>query len=103
MDIIEILRALFGLGIVLGLIVLCGALLRRTQFTGFRLGVKGDTRLGIVERIVLDARRQVVLLREGEREHLILLGANGETLIESREARHSIPAEVRLLEPGSSR
>jgi flagellar protein FliO/FliZ len=100
MDIVEILRAVFGLGIVLGLIVLCGVVLKRTQFTGFKLGVRGDQRLSVSARIMLDPRRQIVILRDGEREHLVLLGASGETLIESRDARPSAVPELRVLEPG---
>lgn len=40
-------------------------------------------RLKVVEILPLDARRRLVLLRRDGREHLVILGANGETVIES--------------------
>ncbi len=40
-------------------------------------------RLRIVEILPLDARRRLVLIRRDDREHLVILGANSETLIES--------------------
>ena len=40
-------------------------------------------RLKILEVLPLDSRRRLVLLRRDNREHLVILGATGETLIES--------------------
>lgn len=40
-------------------------------------------RLKILEVLPLDSRRRLVLLKRDDREHLVILGANGETLIES--------------------
>ena len=98
MDLIEILRALFGLAFVLGLIALCAFVARRSPY--FALGTKTRGRLGITERLVLDPRRQIVIVQEGAREHLILLGASSECVIESREAAPKTP--LRLVEPGQS-
>ena len=40
-------------------------------------------RLKILEVMTLDARRKAVLLRRDEKEHLVILGANSETVIET--------------------
>lgn len=104
MDLIEILRALSGLAFVLGLIALCAYVARRSPLiTGLALTPKVRGRLGIAERVMLDPRRQLVIIRDGEREHVVLLGATSETLIESRSAAKDIetPA-LKLAHSGSS-
>lgn len=80
----DYLRFLFALLFVLGLI---GGL----ALVGKRFGVgnRGPTvrgqakRLAIVETMALDAKRRLVLVRRDGAEHLILLGASGELVLES--------------------
>jgi hypothetical protein len=43
-------------------------------------------RLTVVESLMLDPRRRLVLIRADGREHLLLLGATSETVVESRAA-----------------
>ncbi len=43
---------------------------------------KGEKRLHVVEALHLDARRRLVLLRRDNTEHLVILGTNGETVVE---------------------
>ena len=95
MDLVEILRAVFGLAFVLGLIALCAVVARRSPH--FAFGTKPRGRMSVSERLVLDPRRQIVIVQEGAREHVILLGPTNECLIESREAPR---APLRLVEPG---
>lgn len=46
-------------------------------------------RLKILEILPLDARRRLVLLQRDNRQHLVILGPSGETVIESNiEATH---------------
>jgi flagellar protein FliO/FliZ len=100
MDLIEILRALFGLAFVLGLIALCAYGVRRSPLVaGLALGAKPRGLLSVKERLVLDARRQIVIVQEGAREHVILLGATSEAVIESREAAKTDPLPLRLALP----
>ena len=40
-------------------------------------------RLKIVEILYIDARRKAVLMMRDDQEHLVILGVNGETVIES--------------------
>jgi flagellar protein FliO/FliZ len=77
-------RYLLALIFVVGLILAAGYAARR-----FGMGLhvaprqRGQKRLVINEIAALDARRRLVLVQRDETEHLILLGANGETVLES--------------------
>lgn len=42
---------------------------------------KAQKRLRVVESQALDARRRLVLLECDDKQHLVILGANGETVI----------------------
>jgi len=79
MDILSVLRTLGALAVVLGL--LGGALwvVRRYDIRlPTRFMADGQTRrLAVVERLALDARRSVALIRCGEQEHLVLIAPEG--------------------------
>ena len=81
MEPIDYGRFLAALLFVLGLIALVAWLARR-----FRLG-GGATpgaarRRAVLETLALDARRKLVLIRRDDTEHLLLLGADGNRLVE---------------------
>ncbi|MEX2644148.1 MAG: hypothetical protein WD270_11885 [Acetobacterales bacterium] len=84
MDIQQISYVGLALVFVLGLVWLFGQLARRFGLGGVPVirGTRGR-RLSIVEVVALDARRRAVLLRRDGTEHLVLLGADRETVIES--------------------
>ena len=89
-------RFLLALVFVLALIGGCAWLAKRFGFGirtgGNALGIRGrKARLGIVEVQSLDARRKLVLVRRDDVEHLIVLGASGETVVETN-IRAAIPA-----------
>ena len=75
----HILRLFFALVVVLALIVGVGLLIRRLNNGHMNIG---ERRLHIVEALPLDARRRLILLRRDDREHLVILGTNGETVVE---------------------
>ena len=92
MDVALLFRAVCALIVVLGLIGLCawGArrwpqMVRKTQRNG------PPRRLILTERLILDPRRQILVIRDGRREHVLLLGTNGEHVIESRDFVRSVP------------
>jgi len=72
----DIFRMVAGLAVTLGLIGLCVVALRRFgPETLKRLqGVRRDRRLSVVETLVLDPSRRLVLVRFDQEERLILLG-----------------------------
>ena len=86
MDLGEYFRFFMALAFVLLLIAGLAALVRRSGF-GERLAATpnpgSERRLALIEVRPLDAKRKLVLLRRDDREHLVLLGATSDLLIES--------------------
>jgi flagellar protein FliO/FliZ len=84
MDILSLLRTLGGLGIVLGL--LAGGLwvVRRydIRLPG-RIGGGPARRLELVERLTVDAKRSVALIRRDGCEHLIFIDPSGAVVVET--------------------
>jgi flagellar protein FliO/FliZ len=72
----DIVRMIAGLAVTLGLIGLCVVVLRRFgPETLKRLqGARKDRRLSVIETLVLDPSRRLVLVRFDQEERLILLG-----------------------------
>ena len=78
-------RAIFGLAFVLGLIGLCAWAARRyaPQLLARLSAERGERRLHVVETLVLDPARRLVLVKIDDEERLLLLG-EGRELIEPR-------------------
>ena len=85
MDLIALLRMFGGLITVLGL--LAGALwvVRRydIKLPGQFLTGSGEKRLALVERLPIDGRRSVALIRRDDREHLVLIAPEGLLMLDS--------------------
>ena len=47
------------------------------------LGSKSKKRLKVIESLQLDARRKAIIIQRDNTQHLVLLGATGETVIET--------------------
>lgn len=80
MSLVEILRAFFGLSIVIGLILGLAYVLRRyapALMTKLQ-AQRGAKRLQVIETLVLDPARRLVLVRLDNAERLILLGEGRE-------------------------
>src|SRR2546423_1023948 len=76
MNIVDFARAAFALALTLGLMGLCAVALRRfgpDMIARFGAARK-DRRLAIVETLVLDPSRRLVLISCDGRERLLLLG-----------------------------
>ncbi len=93
MDILGLMRAIFALAIVLGLILGLAFVLRRyaPQLMARLQAQRGERRLRVVETLVLDPARRLVLVRLDGEERLILLG-EGHELIEPRHKAAARPA-----------
>ena len=84
MEFSEYLRFLIALCFVLSLIGGLALLAKKMGWTQGQFGyAKPDARLKLVESLSLDTRRRVVLIRRDNVEHLLVIGATSETLIES--------------------
>jgi len=78
----EILRILFGLIAVIGLIALAALAAQKLGLASASGGFVRKRRLALVESLALDARRRVAIIKCDGAEHLIILGATSETVIE---------------------
>jgi len=86
MDFFSIIKAVAALAFVLGLLLGGTWLLRKY---GSRIGLKTGAvsqDLRVVEWRSLDMRRKLVVVRWGEREHLLSTAPSGDVLIASRDA-----------------
>lgn len=85
-------RFFAGLILVLGLLALFWVILRKGWLPPGLSGMvqfqpaRGARRLSIRESLLLDPRRRVVIVRVDGIEHVVLLGAAGETLLDTRPA-----------------
>jgi flagellar protein FliO/FliZ len=83
MDAVMLLRAAGALATVLGLLV--GGLWLYRRY-GDRIGMptlkaRPEARLAVVERLALEPRRSLVLVRRDAREYLLLLGPDGAQIV----------------------
>ncbi|HUD95492.1 flagellar biosynthetic protein FliO [Sphingobium sp.] len=88
MDILSLLRMIGALGVVLG--ILAGGLwiVRRYEIRLPQTFLSGLVRQGaprrmeLVERLALDPRRSVALIRKDGREHMLLIAPEGLLVLE---------------------
>ena len=85
MNFLDLLRALFALAITLGIIGLAAWAARRyaPQIMARLSAERGERRMSVVETLVLDPARRLVLVRIDDEERLLILG-EGRELIEPR-------------------
>lgn len=74
-------RYLLGLLLVLALVFLAARGFKAFSDGGLPGRLRRTRRLGVEEILPLDGRRRLVLLRHDDREYLVLLGHEGETLL----------------------
>tara|TARA_R110000868_G_scaffold219607_1_gene470697 strand:+ start:1429 stop:1755 length:327 start_codon:yes stop_codon:yes gene_type:complete len=98
-DIVNWTQYLLAMLVLLGLLGALGLFSYAVQrgwilqtVTGLRGVATTARRLSIVETLVVDPRRRVVIIRSDDREHVILLGAERETVLESRASGPPEPA-----------
>ncbi|RMF10183.1 MAG: hypothetical protein D6763_06190 [Alphaproteobacteria bacterium] len=86
MEAVSYMQFIVALVFVLALIVGLGwaarrfGLAPRVTLSG---SAKGDKRLAIVEVLPVDARRRLLLIRRDDTEHLVMIGGEQDTVIES--------------------
>lgn len=91
---LSIMRAAFALAIVLGLVVGLAYVLRRyaPQLLARLQAQRGERRMEVVETLVLDPARRLILVRIDDEERLLLLG-DGRELIEPRQPALRAPVK----------
>ena len=84
MDTASLLQSVLALGFVLALILVVAWLVRRYGIDKNWQIKRGETqRIQLVERMTIDPRRQLVLVRRDGKEHLLMLGQNEALVVES--------------------
>lgn len=93
MDWVEWVRALFALLATLALIGLAFLAARRFGMIG---GVRPgrERRLRVVETLMLDPRRKLLLVRCDDREHLLLVGPGGDRKLDTAPAKQLVAGEA---------
>jgi flagellar protein FliO/FliZ len=92
LDQVDFIRFFAALILVLGLLGGFWVILRKgwlpSGFSGLvnLQPTRGARRLSIRESLLLDPRRRVVIVRADGIEHVVLLGATGETVLDTRPA-----------------
>ncbi len=81
MDIPRLIAALTFVLALMGLLAF--ALRRYGTGSGVLMLAPKTRRLKILESLPLDSRRRAVLIARDKKQHLVILGPNGETVIES--------------------
>lgn len=95
MDMLDLVRAVAALALTLGLIGLAGWVARRYGPSSlFKLSPTArERRMRVVESLLLDPQRRLVLVSLDGDEHLLLLGEG--RLLRSGQAQPAPPAEPR--------
>lgn len=79
-------RAVLALVFVIGLIFLLAALVKKTGLDKRIIGNVAAKRIAVTETLYLDPKNRLVIVKKEGKEHLLLLSASGNLLIETRES-----------------
>jgi len=82
MDYVVYVNAFLALIFVLGLIGIVAFIFKKFSHGNFTHSTKNKKRLSLQEVFYIDAKRKLVLVKRDDVEHLILLGANSESVVE---------------------
>lgn len=83
MEVIILIKAISAFVFVIGLMYLFSYIMKRTGVANSLAAVKSEARLKIVEFLPIDHSRKLVIIKRDNKEHLLLLGSNNETVIET--------------------
>lgn len=78
----DYIRVIFGLVAVIGLIGIAALIARKAGVASLPVSMGRKRRLAVSESLPLDARRRLLIVRCDDREHLIILGAQSETIVD---------------------
>ncbi len=79
----QIFRLLGALAFVIALMGMLGLVLKKFGMPGMPEVPAKKRRLKIIESQPLDARRRLVLLQCDDKQHLVILGPSGETVVKN--------------------
>lgn len=91
MDALDYLKFVSALALVLGLMGGLALILKKVGLGNIGMVPADKRRLKILEILPLDARRKALILRRDDKEHLVILGVNGETVVETNIEKPNAP------------
>lgn len=93
MDLVNYSQYMFGLVIVALLLALFAIGLKKFATSDLLSKFTPNTgkRLSVVETLVVDPRRRLVLVRHDDKEHLLLVGGESDLVIDKDYAHHEAP------------
>jgi flagellar protein FliO/FliZ len=83
MDVVLYIKFLSAFVFVIALMLLLSWVLKKVGGVGGGLLQKAEKRLKVVEFLPLDHKHRLVLVRRDNREHLLVIGPESETVIET--------------------
>ncbi|MBI3440334.1 MAG: FliO/MopB family protein [Proteobacteria bacterium] len=83
MDTMLLLKFFSAFAFVIILMLLLSLVMKRIGLSGALTPATGKRRLKVIEFLPLDHRRRLVLIKRDDQEHLLVLGPQGETVVES--------------------
>ena len=83
MDTLDYIKFVAALALVLGMMGGLALILKRLGLGNVGVLPADKRRLKIVEILSIDPRRKALILRRDDKEHLVILGVNGETVVET--------------------
>lgn len=83
MEVVLLLKAVSAFVFVIALMYLFSWIMKKTAVANNLTTAKSKARLKIVEFLPVDHSRKLVIIKRDDKEHLLLLGANSETVIET--------------------
>ena len=95
MDYVSYFKFVFAFLFVLGLIGVLTMLVRKYGFGVVSAEIRRgkDRRLGLVEILPIDSKHRAILIRRDDVEHLVVMGPESETVVET-----NIPAKPNFAE-----
>ena len=88
-----LLTSIFALGAVLVLIVLAAWLLKAVFGAGSNVARGRNRRMSVVETMAIDPKRQLIIIRRDDVEHLILTGGPQDVVVEAGIPVEEAPAQ----------
>lgn len=83
MDYQDYLKFFFALILVLSMMGGLAYVLKRLGYGQHGLGHAKNKRMKVIEIMPIDAKHKAVLFQRDDTQHLVLFGANGDTVIET--------------------
>lgn len=101
MEFAEIWRFALAFFVVCALIGLVSIIAKRYFRAGFSLPRQRESRLAVTERLMLDPRHQLLIIRRDNKEHLIIQHPQGVSIVE--QGFNSLTTETPVIAPNLKR